>query len=630
MNKKTILSLCAAVTALCAGAQNLFEMGPVSGFTQPHMIVNETAASVDTYVRPELTATSEFTFGYCGEPYTAVNSKGYYLAGAIQLDDNALALLKGAKVVGLRICNGTTERSAAKLAMNIWARETPNGSNITEVSDVMDLVGKKYTWVDYKFPEPVEIDGTKKLYFGFNMKAKNNSSGYDFPLVLDGNPDNGGVPGCWLGVGETLTELQWTDYYAEMYGLLCIKLLVESDAELPQNKGNIVSISAPESASPGVQFTTVATFGNQGGNDVTSASLEVTLSGQEPFTVSGDFSNPVSVGGSAAIQFKSSFPELDADATVTVKVIKVNGEDYEGTPMTVKVPVIKGFYRVTVMEEGTGTWCGWCIRGYVGMEKMSEKYGKSQFIGLAVHANDNMACASYTSVLGYFSGYPSAIANRNTSWQNSAMYEQFEQAFEHFSSLPAVAKIEITGVEEDVEAMTAEITTKTTFAINDNSGSYAIALVAVEDKVGPYNQQNYYSGGGSGAMGGFEKEAGTVSLLFNDVVRASNGDTGVSGSLPAKVEEDGEYTYTGKVSVSSVRKLVNAWYAALLINTKTGEIVNAAAAPSPTNVAIEEVETEASEAPVRYYNLQGQQVEAPVKGQVLLRSCGDKAEKIIF
>lgn len=631
MNKKTFLSLCAAAVALCASAQTPFEMSAPTGYTQPRMILSEetSAPAADAYVRPELTATNSFTFGYCGEPDNGLQARGKYLGGAIQLDNNALTLLKGTKVVGLRIASGGTQRQAAKLAMAVWARESLSGSNLVEVSGIMDLVATAYQWVDYKFETPVEIDGTKKLYFGFNMKAKNNSSGYDYPLVADNIEHKGGEPGGLYGIGDALTDMSWYDYTAD-FGFLCIKLLVESDIELPQDMGNIVALSTPESVAPGVEFTTTATFANQGGNDVTSASLEVTFTGQEPIVIGGNFSSPISVGGSAAIAFKGKFPELNADAAVTAKVVKVNGADFDGTPITVKVPVIKGFYRVTVMEEGTGSWCGFCVRGIVGMEYMREKYGKSKFIGLAVHSGDNMQSTSYGDVLSYFTGFPSAIANRNTKWLNGASGEEFEAAYTHFSALPAVAKIDIVSVTEDATAKTAEITTKTTFAVNDNSGNYRIALVAVEDEVGPYAQSNYYAGGGYGPMGGFENEPSSVQVIYNDVVRASNACTGKEGSLPATVEEDGEYTSTDKVSISSVRKLENVWYAALLIDTKTGEIVNAAAIAGNSNVAIEEVETEVSEAPVRYFNLQGQQVENPAKGQVIVRTRGDKAEKIIF
>ena len=40
--------------------------------------------------------------------------------------------------------------------------------------------------------------------------------------------------------------------------------------------------------------------------------------------------------------------------------------------------------RVTVVEEGTGTWCGWCVRGIVALEYMRENY-PDKFIGIGVH-----------------------------------------------------------------------------------------------------------------------------------------------------------------------------------------------------------------------------------------------------
>ena len=52
------------------------------------------------------------------------------------------------------------------------------------------------------------------------------------------------------------------------------------------------------------------------------------------------------------------------------------------------------FDRTVVIEEGTGTWCGWCIRGIVAMDYMKKTYG-DKFLGIAVHVNDVMQSYDY-------------------------------------------------------------------------------------------------------------------------------------------------------------------------------------------------------------------------------------------
>lgn len=70
---------------------------------------------------------------------------------------------------------------------------------------------------------------------------------------------------------------------------------------------------------------------------------------------------------------------------------------------------------------------------------------------------------------------------------------------------------------------------------------------------------------------------------------------------------------------------------ALLINSMTGRIENAASIASPSATGIEDIDAPGNEnAPVRYYNLQGQAVENPTHGQLLIRACGTKRSKVIF
>ena len=65
-----------------------------------------------------------------------------------------------------------------------------------------------------------------------------------------------------------------------------------------------------------------------------------------------------------------------------------------------------------LIEEYTGTWCGWCIRGFVGMELMRETFG-DDFIGIAYHNGDAMQIT--TNYPNNVTGFPSAFLERNYS-----------------------------------------------------------------------------------------------------------------------------------------------------------------------------------------------------------------------
>ena len=68
-----------------------------------------------------------------------------------------------------------------------------------------------------------------------------------------------------------------------------------------------------------------------------------------------------------------------------------------------------------VIEEGTGQWCGYCPMGILSFEYLKEIY-PDQFIGIAVHNNDNMMVDEYDAGL-HFSQFPLGYANRVVTCQ---------------------------------------------------------------------------------------------------------------------------------------------------------------------------------------------------------------------
>jgi len=68
--------------------------------------------------------------------------------------------------------------------------------------------------------------------------------------------------------------------------------------------------------------------------------------------------------------------------------------------------------KAVFIEEATGTWCGFCPRGAVGMDYMATTYPNT-VVAVAVHNGDPMAVAEYDNGLGnYISGYPSGVVDR--------------------------------------------------------------------------------------------------------------------------------------------------------------------------------------------------------------------------
>lgn len=178
--------------------------------------------------------------------------------------------------------------------------------------------------------------------------------------------------------------------------------------------------------------------------------------------------------------------------------------------------------KLVVGEEATGTWCQYCPRGAVFMDRLATTYD-GFFQGIAVHNNDPMEVAAYDAGIGtLIGGYPSALVDRLPDVDPSVMEADFITRIQ----IAPKATI-VNGAQWNSGNDTLYVSLTTTFAQAVSSGNYKVACVLVEDNVtgtgSGYNQVNAYSGGGLGVMGGFELLANPVpaaQMEYDFVARA--------------------------------------------------------------------------------------------------------------
>lgn len=228
--------------------------------------------------------------------------------------------------------------------------------------------------------------------------------------------------------------------------------------------------------------------------------------------------------------------------------------------------------RRTVVEEGTGTWCPWCVSGIVGMEYMARTY-PDNFIGIAVHSGDEM---DYEEGYGLeYTSFPSAYFNR--SMKIDPIDHKMEYNLKNKSGLTTNAMVKVTSLcySDDQTQLTVASTTR--FAFDQSGADYRLAYVITEDNVGPYWQANGYSSGEWGEMGGFENLPSWTSVIYNDVARGIYpSHDGVEGSVPATIVSCTDYEYEYTIPVPrNCDDYSNLKLTILLYDAKTGEIVNA-------------------------------------------------------
>ena len=234
-------------------------------------------------------------------------------------------------------------------------------------------------------------------------------------------------------------------------------------------------------------------------------------------------------------------------------------------------PTTTYFPRKIVMEEATGTWCGYCPYGMAAIEFMNKQY-PDNFIAIAIHDDEMTPTDSYSPFLSQVTAFPSSRINRS--------YWLYPQPF----NLDGTKDLGVAMIKANAEftpGNQVEVSTETVFGFSDNSTEYRIAYVVVEDNVGPYQQSNYLSNPSAAdnpndLMNWWVHQGPYVETTYNDVARAIYDYDGVVGQLPRTVTE-GE-TYQCKYTLTlpeNVKNAENVKIVTLLINTSTGEIINA-------------------------------------------------------
>lgn len=342
-------------------------------------------------------------------------------------------------------------------------------------------------------------------------------------------------------------------------------------------------------------------FLNVGTDAVTSFDVQYTVNGMasDVATVSG-----VNVPQGESYVFTHptpyEFTELGMQ-DVTLSISNVNGEhtpDPNEYTQTVNILNYAPTTRI-LGEEATGTWCGWCVRGHVFMEYMAAAYPDT-WIGVAVHNQDPMVVSAYDEGIGQFiGGYPSGLVNRYDFSRGDNIYDvdpsQFEEAYDILIDRVVPADVTISGATYDEASNRVSFNVNALFAGNI-PGDFNINAIIIENDVrgtgDGWDQVNYYSGGGNGAMGGYENLPDPVpagDMVYENVARAILGGwNGVAGQI-SDATPDEPYSYSFSYTIPADENMDNMYLIGVVSNAATGEIINANKVSFETAVKVQNI-----------------------------------------
>ena len=534
--------------------------------------------------------------------------------------------------------------------VKIWLTKKLTLENKKNVADVMTLdATMDDSTAIVKFATPYTID-SDTLYIGYSFDVVELTERTQLPISLINEK---GVQGLWTHSSRTYRS--WLD--KSTYG--CSAMQVElsgfnaNDAYFEGFKDyyNQVNIATP------INLTLL----NRGYNGIKSIDYSYSV-GDKKVSDRLTLDAPIPACLNASTEFTVTLPAIEAKGKypVTFSIDKVNGEANSEVATANSTMAIynKLPKHRPVMEEFTGTWCGNCARGWIGLEVMTRLH--PDFIALAYHSGDVMQVIDQKNFLGFDTENPAyPMANIDRVYTDIDPYYGadmtpfgIEEIWKKQAEILAPASLETEAAfTPDGKDIKAKAILEFPEDVND-ADKYSVEFVLVTDGLHgegqAWEQSNYLEENEKGDYPFPEADiffAGSSSIPnmhYNDVVVATTRLRNGLIKLPAKVEAEKAFSIEGTISeVDSIKNMANypviqdsknLRIVALLLNEK-GQIVNGAKAKVTgyETTGIRNINTNAAEVDVpAIYNLQGHRLQTMQKGLNIIRTKDGKTKKVML
>lgn len=554
---------------------------------------------------------------------------------------------KGKKIESIKV---PFPKDAEISNVKIWMTKKLTLKGKDNVADVMSMAATMDdSTAIVKLATPYTID-SDSLYIGYSFDVDTLTDKTKIPVSLINEK---GVQGLWMHSSRTYRK--WLD--KSTYG--CSAMQVEMsgfEADAVYFDGfkdyyNQVNIATP------INLTLL----NRGYNGVKSIDYSYSV-GDKKVSDRLTLEAPIPACLNASTEITITLPAIETKGKypVTFSIDKVNGEAISETATANSTLAIynKLPKHRPVMEEFTGTWCGNCARGWIGLEVMTRLH--PDFIALAYHSGDVMQVIDQKQFLGFDTSNPSyPMANIDRVYTDIDPYYGadmtpfgIEELWNKRAEILAPASLETEAAfTPDGKDIKAKATLEFPEAAND-ADKYSVEFVLVTDGLHgegqAWEQSNYLEENEKGDYPFPEADiffAGSSSIPnmhYNDVVVATTRLRDGLIKLPAKVEAEKAFSIEGTISeVDSIKNMANypviqdsknLRIVALLLNEK-GEIVNGAQAKVTgyETTGIRNINTNAAEADVpAIYNLQGHRLQTMQKGLNIIRTKDGKTKKVML
>ena len=469
---------------------------------------------------------------------------------------------------------------------SLWISEALPGdgpSNYMKIPVDMSLI-KDNKMIEVELPEPYTVP-TRKFYVGYTFTITQANEVSNFPVLI--NYDGTNTPEAIL-IRTTSKIPDWTDPAdtESGYGELVLQVLLDGDFDHNAVSANssFIDVYSLVGGTGNAQITlTSRGLGKVENIDYTETTPEGTSEERHLDLVPFE-----GMGAQRVVNITLTADAQSGRTQRTIKIHKVNGVPNENGVAVSKgyiVSLTQAAKKKVLVEEFTGTWCGWCPRGIVGLNKLNEKY-PDEVVTVAIHNDDPMAIQYGIEA----PSFPYAFVNRTTPADpylgiNGAPFGIGDLVAEQLQ-IPAEASIALSEPQMDVNGKIT-FSTDLVFNYSSDTAPYALAFAVLTDGLTgdtkKWAQANYYSHAADWAGYADLKEwyegASYMKQVYNHVAIAGKGiANGLTGSVKAPIVEGETKTYSNYINVSGnalTTNLDQLSVVAMLINKTTGAVVNA-------------------------------------------------------
>ena len=460
--------------------------------------------------------------------------------------------------------------------LHIWIaeQELPNSEEDCVVDiPVTNILDKEF--IEVELPTPYVIP-SKTIYIGYTVTVIESSSDSNYPILFTYGDNS-----MWIRTTQIMPS--WGEQ--TNFGPPFIQALL--DGEFPHNAVAVNTSFLDIFALPEGTAEAEITLVSKGLGTISSIGYIVGDANADSEEKQIDIEPFEGMNAQTVVRIPVKADAQPGRTPRYVTITKVNGVDnvIEGASAEgYMVTLSKAVERRTVVEEFTGTWCGWCPKGITGMEKVKEQFG-DKAITIVVHSNDPMAI-DYGAEPG---SYPMAYVDRGVPADPFfGIIDKDLGILDLVADRNKVLAEASVSLQQPTLTKSGAITFKTnvTFNYDNRKAPYAMGYVLLADGLTgsgkSWAQNNSYSGNQDWAdypsLKTWIDAAEYVPMTYNDVAVSAKGMDAQGGGIAAPIVDGKLLTLNGSMSISGnsvLQNFENLRLVAVLFNTDNGYIVNA-------------------------------------------------------